>query len=176
MTDLTVPMGLTDTLVELVDIPSVTGHEGRICTYLAERLLPSWGMEAVERIGNSLLVGRRTGRPIIAVVGHIDTVPEQGQGAARVEDGRLFGLGASDMKAGVAVMVHLLEDEVLRAGPYDLVAVFYDGEEGPADRNGLGRVLELATWLSEAELGVVLEPTDLELQLGCLGFLNARVT
>lgn len=167
---------LTATLTELVDISSVTGSEGRLCTYLAERLLPTWGMDAVERIGNSLLVARRSEKPMIALVGHIDTVPEQGQGASRVEDGRLYGLGASDMKAGVAVLVHLLEDEEVAAGPYDVVGIFYDGEEGPSEANGLEPVLGQAAWLAETELAVVLEPTDLELQLGCLGLINARVT
>lgn len=167
---------LTATLVELVDIPSVTGSEGRICTYLQERLLPTWGRNGVERIGNSLLVGHRTGRPLVALLGHLDTVPSQGQGPARVADGRLFGLGASDMKAGLAVMAHLLEDEGVRLGPYDVIGVFYDKEEGPAAENALGAVLAAADWLAESVLAVVLEPTDLELQLGCLGFLNARVT
>ena len=74
---------LTKTLVGLVDTRSVVGDEGRLCTAIAERLLPTWGLEGVKRIGNSLVVGRRTGRPLLSLYGHIDTVPEQGQGDAR---------------------------------------------------------------------------------------------
>ncbi len=166
---------LTATLVDLVDTPSVVGSEGRLCTALAERLLPTWGMEGVNRIGNSLVVGRRTGRPLLTLYGHIDTVPSQGQGKARIDGDRLYGLGASDMKAGVAVIVHLLEDEAVRKGPYDVVGVLYDKEEGPAADNGLIEVLERVEWLASADFAVVLEPTDLELQLGCQGVLNARV-
>ena len=33
---------LVDTLVDLIDIPSVTGGEGRIATHIASRLLPVW--------------------------------------------------------------------------------------------------------------------------------------
>lgn len=169
-------MSLLDTLVWLVDTPSVLGNEGRLCTALAERLLPKYGQESVERVGNSLVVGKRSGRPLVLLVGHIDTVPNQGQGAARVEDGRLIGLGASDMKAGLAVMLHLLEDPEVLLGPYDVVGVFYDKEEGPADENGLEPVLDKLTWLAEAHFAIVLEPTDLQLQLGCLGAINATVS
>jgi succinyl-diaminopimelate desuccinylase len=166
---------LIDTLVELVDTPSVTGNEGRLCTVLAERLMRTHGQDGVRRVNNSLVVGRRTDRPMILLVGHIDTVPNQGQGAAEIIEDRLHGLGASDMKAGVAVMIHLLEDSDVLLGPYDVVGVFYDKEEGPSDENGLEPVLQRVEWLADAEFGIVPEPTDLELQLGCVGVINATV-
>ncbi len=165
---------LTDTLVELVDTPSVIGDEGRLCTALAERLMARMPREAVVRIGNSLVAGERTGKPLLTLYGHIDTVPEQGQGPAYVDGDRLYGLGSSDMKAGLTVMVHLLEDAAVTGGPYDVVGVFYDKEEGPAHENGLIQVLERVGWLADAEFAVVMEPTDLELQLGCQGVVNAR--
>ncbi len=166
---------LISTLVDLVDTPSEIGDEGRLCTSLAERLMSTWGIDGVERLGNSLIVGKRSQRPLILLVGHIDTVPAQGQGPAVIEEGRLVGLGASDMKSGLAVMVHLLEDPAVRLGPYDVVGLFYDKEEGPVDENGLEPVLQGAPWLSEADFAVVLEPTDLELQVGCVGTINATV-
>ena len=168
-------MTLLDTLTWLVDIPSVTGEEGPLCEALAERLAGTYPDRDMRRIGNSLVVGTRTDRPLILLVGHIDTVPAQGQGPARVEGDRLFGLGTSDMKSGVAVMVHLLEDRSVRDGPYDVVGVFYDAEEGPHARNGLEPVLQGLPWLAEAAFAVVTEPTDLELQLGCQGLVNATV-
>ena len=164
-----------ETLEWLVNIPSVTGNEGRIATAIAERLLPTWSLASVARIGNSLVVGEPLGRPMIVMYGHTDTVPEQGNGTARVEGDRLYGLGASDMKAGLAVMIHLLEDEAVRAGDFDVVGVFYDKEEGPAAENGLEEVLDRAEWLAAAKLAIVLEPTDLQLELGCNGVLNADV-
>ncbi len=166
---------LATTLAELVDTPSETGNEGRICTAVSARLLESRSQSEVRRAGNSLLVGARAGRPLLLLVGHLDTVPAQGQGPARVEGGRLYGLGASDMKAGLAVMIHLLEDPTVRVGPYDVVGVFYEREEGAADENGLEPLLQHADWLAEAEFAVVLEPSDLELQLGCTGVINAIV-
>lgn len=164
---------LIETLRWLVDTPSVTGDEGRLCTQIAARLLPTYREPEMERIGNSLVVGRRTGRPLVLVVGHIDTVPEQGQGPARIENGRMHGLGTTDMKSGVAVMIHLLEGWT--PGPFDLIGVFYDAEEGPSDQNGLEKVLRRVSWLGEAAFAVVLEPTDREIQMGCNGVLNADV-
>jgi len=167
---------LVDTLAWLVDIPSETGAEGRIATAIAERLLPNFG-QGVERIGNSLIVGHRGGRPLISLYGHTDTVPAQGQGQAVVVDDRLVGLGSSDMKAGLAVMIHLLEDEAVRsASHFDLVGVFYAAEEGPQSGNELETVFEQAAWLDESELGIIMEPTDLNLELGCQGVINAQVT
>jgi succinyl-diaminopimelate desuccinylase len=55
------------------------------------------------------------------------------------------------------------------------VGVFYDKEEGPADENGLAAVLDRADWLHEAEISIVMEPTDMVLELGCNGTMNADV-
>ena len=80
------------------------------------------------------------------------------------------------MKAGLAVMIHLLEDEGVQASSrFDLVCVFYAAEEGPQEANELRGVFEQATWLDDSELGIILEPTDLNLELGCQGVINARV-
>lgn len=164
-------MSLVDDLVWLIDIPSPTGSEEGLRDAVAGRL----GHLEPRIIGNSVVVGRRTGKPLISLYGHLDTVPEQGNLPARVGSDRVFGLGASDMKAGLAVMVALLEDESVRNGPFDVLGVFYDAEEGPAAGNGLERVLDEAPDLLESEFAVVMEPTDGELQLGCQGTINARV-
>jgi len=167
---------LEETLTWLVDIPSVTGDEGRICTAIATRLYPSLGRDAVVRFSDSLIVGRRTGRPLLLLAGHLDTVPSQGQDPAHVAGGRLHGLGAADMKGGLAVMIHLLEDPGIQAGPYDVFGIFYAGEEGPSSGNQLEEVLTRAAWVSQAEFAVVLEPSDGELQIGCNGIINATVS
>jgi len=166
-------MDVTDTLRWLVDIPSVTGDEAGICAALAGRLAPTGVRQ--RRVGNTLVVGEPDDRPMLLLVGHIDTVPNQGQGEAYVEDGRMFGLGTSDMKSGVAVMTHILEDRALRGSAYNLIGVYYDAEEGPAADNGLIPTIAEVGWLADAAFAIVLEPTDMQLQLGCLGSLNAIV-
>lgn len=166
---------LTDTLAELVSIHSVTGNEGRLATAVAERLLKVWTMQGVTRIGNALVVGQQTGRPMITLYGHLDTVPVQENGDPVVKGDRMYGLGTVDMKSGLAIMIHLLEDDAVRTGPYDVVGVFYDKEEGPMAENGLEDVLNAAPWLVDAEFAIVLEPTDLGVELGCNGAMNADV-
>jgi succinyl-diaminopimelate desuccinylase len=164
-------MDLVETLAWLVDIPSVTGDEDRICTEVAARLAG----RPIVRVSNSLVVGERTDKPLVLLVGHLDTVPAQGQGPARIEGGRMHGLGTTDMKGGVATMIHLIEDPDVAAGPFDVVGVFYEAEEGPSANNGLEPLLQQVGWLSDAEFAVVLEPCDGEIQVGCNGVVNAEV-
>src|SRR6185503_10692663 len=93
--------------------------------------------------------GPRRGRPLLVLAGHLDTVPASPGVKTRVEAGRLHGRGASDMKAGDAVMLSLLETLDADRLRFDLAAVFYDAEEGPAEGNGLARVLSEMSWLAE---------------------------
>lgn len=157
---------LTDSLMWLVDIPSTTGDEEQIRDQIGTRLesLPQ------ERQGRSLVVGE-PGPGKVILAGHLDTVPLQGQAGARLEGGRLHGLGATDMKGGLAVMIHLLED----LGTDRLVGVFYAGEEGPLSGNELTSLLEVVPGLATCDAAVVLEPTDRQLHLGCQGSVNATV-
>ncbi len=166
---------LVDTTSWLVHIPSVTGDEDAIATAVAERLASTYSADEITRIENSVVAGRRSGNPLVLLVGHLDTVPSQGAPPPYVEGDRLYGLGACDMKGGLAVMLHLLESPAVMSGPYDVVGVFYHAEEGPNEDNGLEPVLDQLGWLSDAELAIVLEPSDSEIQLGCNGMLNATV-
>lgn len=164
-------MSLLEVLIEIIDIPSVTGDEDRLCTWIEDRYAHR---EDVTRVGNSVVVGSlSSNRPFVAFYGHLDTVPVQGPPSASIEGDRLVGLGVSDMKAGVAVMLGLLDEPV--DGPFDVVCVFYDKEEGPAADNGLEAVLDACHWLIDADLSIVMEPTDLNLELGCNGVLNAEI-
>lgn len=163
---------LLQTTTWLVDIPSETGSENEICEAVAARLAELTQI----RVGESLVIGAPDDRPLVVLAGHLDTVPNQGQGPARVRDGRLWGLGSADMKGGLGVMIHILESPDLPAWPYNVVGVFYAAEEGPHQDNQLRRVMTEQPWLAEADCAVVLEPSDGELQYGCNGVVNATVT
>lgn len=182
------PAELAESLAEraeaLCATPSPIGEEAEICGELeawARALFP-----AVQRVKNSLVVwvdgageGTGEGRPLVALVGHVDTVPvhESDRGRRpRREGGRLIGPGASDMKSGVAVMMELAE-RLPRAERFcDLVLVLYAREEGPFLENELGDVLREVPALSTASLAVCPEPTDNHVQLGCLGSIHATFT
>jgi succinyl-diaminopimelate desuccinylase len=172
MADAAIESALAKDLLGLCAVRSEYGNERALADHVEERLrrtkLP------VERIGNSVVAGRPSGeRPAIALLGHLDTVPDAGNAwPPRREGDLVYGLGASDMKAGLAVMLALVDVP----SRYDLVLVFYDKEEGPDAANGLEPVLDRCPWPSRTALAFCLEPTDGELHLGCLGGLHARVT
>ena len=173
--------GLREALAErtrlLCEIKSPIGEEAEIARHVAEASAKAWP-GAVERIGNSVVLGKLTkGRPGIVFFGHLDTVPlQEGDFPARREGGRVFGRGASDMKGALAVMLTLgerLDRTRLRS---DLCLVFYDREEGPYETNGLGPVLAARPDLREAAVAFCLEPTDLAVQAGCCGSMHATFT
>lgn len=165
--------------LELCRIPSETGYETRIATWVEARCVAAAGAASVARIGNSVIcdplgAGSAGGVSTIALVGHLDTVRCAKDQAYEIRDGRVYGCGASDMKGGVAVMLTLLGKwrELRGARP---VWIFYDKEEGPSAENGLEPVLRSGA-LPPLDFAWILEPTDGALQPGCMGLLHATVT
>ena len=168
--------GLT---LELCSIPSETGNEEEIADGIESRCRSLAPDARTLRIGNSIVcippwneVG--ADGPVIALVGHLDTVKCAIDQPLEIRDERVYGCGSTDMKAGVAVMLALLARwRDLRAAR--VVWIFYDGEEGPAAGNGLEPVLASGE-LPALDLAFVLEPTDQTLQMGCMGLLHGVVT
>jgi succinyl-diaminopimelate desuccinylase len=164
-------MALAEETLTLVDIPSPSGREQAIYEYLAAAV----PLERAYDDGESLIFARRNGRPLVLLAGHMDTVPAQGNLPGRVEDGAVVGLGASDMKGGLAVMIELARWAAGRELAYDVAFLFFPREElGPAV-NPLPGIFGRTGLVDEARLVVCLEPTDNTLQLGCLGNLTARL-
>lgn len=159
----------------------VTGEEAPLADAVGARYRDRG--ETVARVGDSLVVGAPTGeRPLVLLVGHLDVVPPTSDDLdPRVEERAtgtvVVGRGSSDMKAGNVVAMACFDDaEVRERSPYDLALVLYAAEEGPAEENQLADVLEDVTWLRDAALAIIGEPTDGEVQVGCLGGLHALVT
>jgi succinyl-diaminopimelate desuccinylase len=169
------PEQVEQLLLDLLALPCVTGEEGPIADWLAARYEARG--EAVARVGHSLVVGDLDDdRPTVLLVGHHDVVPPtDADREARRDGDRIVGRGASDMKAGLAAGMAVLETPALRQGPRNLVLVSYAGEEGSHEANELADVLAALPSLADAALAVVLEPTDLTVQLGCLGALHAEL-
>lgn len=170
------PAEVEQLLLDLLAMPCVTGEEGPIAAWLEERY--GGRGDRVRRAANSIVVGEPADdRPTVLLVGHIDIVPPTPQDLSpRREEDRIVGRGASDMKGGLAVAMDAFEDPALRDGPYNLLLVAYAGEEGSHAGNELGPVLVAMPDLTTADLAVVLEPTNLTVQLGCMGALHAEVT
>jgi len=120
-----------------------------------------------------VLEGRAKG-PALMLCGHTDTVGVTGMADpfTPVErDGRLFGRGAQDMKAGVAAMIDAArvigERGSLAAGRL-IVAAVVDEEHSSIGADAL-----VKTWRADA--AVVTEPTDMAIAIGHKGFAWVHV-
>ncbi|MEU6067304.1 MULTISPECIES: succinyl-diaminopimelate desuccinylase [Streptomyces] len=174
MTSLDLTAGIVDLTRALVDLPSESGEEAAIADAV-EAALAALPHLTVERVGNSVVARTGLGRPRRAVIaGHLDTVPAAGNLPSRLADDRVHGLGACDMKGGVAVALRLaatVPDPAL-----DLTYVFYECEEVEGERNGLGRIAaERPGLLEQADLAILMEPSDAGVEAGCQGILSADI-
>jgi succinyl-diaminopimelate desuccinylase len=163
-------MALARRTLDLLNIPSESRNEAALYSYITSAV----GLDQAYSDGESVIFAKREGKPLVLLAGHTDTVPAQGNLPGRIEDGGVVGLGASDMKGGLAVMIELARWAAETELAYDLALLFFPREElGPAE-NPLPGVFERTVLVDEAQLVICLEPTDNTLQLGCLGNLNAR--
>ena len=160
---------------QLVDIPSVSFTEQALADDV-EQALAQLPHLTVERVRNCVIATTNLGRDSrVLLAGHLDTVPAAGNAAARVDDvaGLLHGLGACDMKGGVAVMLQVLA--TLSQPQRDVTAVFYDCEEVASEHNGLGLLSRERSDLLECDVAVLLEPSNAGIEAGCQGTLRAVV-
>ena len=165
------PVDLTATLV---DIPSESGAEGPLADAV-EASLRELAHLRVVRDGDAVVAFTDLGRARrVVLAGHLDTVPIIDNVPSRRDGGRLHGCGTSDMKSGIAVLLHLAA--TVPDPTSDVTFVCYDNEEVEAARNGLRRLAEHhADWLA-GDLAVLLEPTDGVIEAGCQGTLRVEVT
>ncbi|MGH2470467.1 MAG: M20/M25/M40 family metallo-hydrolase, partial [Chloroflexota bacterium] len=94
---------LAQRTLALINIPSVSRSEAAILTHLERATAPLSAFRSIAIPGHGLLLwpAARASRPLVLLVGHVDTVPEQGNLPGRDEGGWIHGLGASDMKGGL---------------------------------------------------------------------------
>ncbi len=119
----------------------------------------------------------------IVVAGHLDTVPVEDNlppvrthmtGENYPADEVIWGRGACDMKAGVAMQ--LATAAALTAPNRDVSWVFYDHEEVAASLNGLGRVSRNhPDWLT-GDFAILGEPSNASVEGGCNGTIRVDVT
>ncbi len=164
-----------DLCAALVDVPSVSGNEAALADALEHALRAQAPHLEVLRSGDAVLARTNLGRERrVVLAGHIDTVPIADNLPSHRDGHLLHGCGTSDMKAGDAVIAHLMV--TLAAPRHDLTLVLYDCEEVEAARNGLGRIeRENRDWL-DADLAILGEPTNGAVEAGCQGTLRAQVT
>ena len=168
--------GHTDLLARtaaLVDIASPSRAEGPLVDQLETELRAHSHLD-VTRVGDNLVARTTLGRlHRVVLAGHTDTVPAADNANARVEGGRLFGVGSADMKGGLAVMLELAA--TLTEPVVDLTFVFYAREEVASVESGLGELFEARPDLLVGDIAILGEPTDARIEAGCQGTLRMRL-
>lgn len=158
----------------LVAIPSESHAEGTLATHVEERLR-ALGRLDVERVGDNVVARTHLGRSLrLVLAGHLDTVPANDNATPRIEGDVLWGLGSTDMKGGLAVMLELAE--TVAEPVVDVTWVFYATEEAAAVHNGLRHLFEQRPDLVTGDAALLGEPTDAALEVGCQGTMRLRVT
>ncbi|CAN5573285.1 succinyl-diaminopimelate desuccinylase [soil metagenome] len=170
---------LLEDLLWVMERTSVIGAEKQLCEDMETRIssVADW---KIERVSNNLSIRRAEpdlSRDRVVFAGHLDTVPEPEDSIeVRVEGEHVYGRGASDMKAGDAVMLALLEEFDWGNSWAEPVFIFYEREEGPYPENGLEAVFAGSPWVLDADLALCLEPTASALEVGCVGTAQVEVT
>lgn len=153
-------------------VPDAPG-EAEIAAYIA-RWLESAGLEVhveepVPGRPNVIGIARGTGGgKTLLLNGHVDTVGVTGMAAPfspRIEDGRLFGRGAYDMKSGLAACMMAAAQAAKRHLRGDVIVTAVMDEEYA----GLGTLAVAERYRSDG--AIVAESTELELVVAHKGFI-----
>jgi succinyl-diaminopimelate desuccinylase len=169
-----VPGDLLAATAELVAIPSVSHDEAAIATVVEKALAPCSAL-TVERVGDNVVARTELGRPQrLVLAGHLDTVPPNANARPRLDGDTLWGVGSSDMKGGLAVMLDLATT-VTEPG-VDVTWCFYAREEiGRAD-SGLLQLWNERPELLDGDAAILGEPTGALVEAGCQGTLRVDIT
>jgi succinyl-diaminopimelate desuccinylase len=168
-------------LQELIQIESVSENEQKIIVFLQEKIASFQIPELVcERIGDNLVVEYRVDEEAetLGLLAHVDTVPLEAEKWKRkplggeIEEGRIYGRGATDVKNGAAMFLAMIENLRYKQPQKNLKFVFFSREE-KGTPNGLTEILETGR-LDDLDCAVVVEPTNRELVVGCCGVIAAE--
>lgn len=122
----------------------------------------------------AVIEGRAKG-PALMFCGHTDTVGVEGMDAPFepvVRDGRVYGRGAQDMKAGIASMLGAAFEIARRGGPKAgkiVIAAVVDEEYLSSGADALVKE-------TGADAAIVTEPTDLVVGVGHKGYAWVEIT
>jgi acetylornithine deacetylase len=195
------PERVRDLLVDLVNIPSATGSEIGVAQYLVERMRKS-GLDTdlpLVDAGRPNAVGHRRGRGDglnLLFTGHMDTSYSgaeehlAGEGfrpQAIVRDGWVFGLGANNMKSGLAsaliAIEAIVQSGIELAGDISFGAVVGEIEKTAIEEfqgveysgYGIG-TRHLVTHGVTADFAVLAEPTGMRVSIANMGCIWLRIT
>jgi acetylornithine deacetylase len=195
------PEAVRDTLVEMVDICSPTGREAALAEYIVARLQRSGIRSYLQEVSPGrpnaigVLSGTGNGNNLL-FTGHMDTssdgdeeyLPAEGfKPKAIVRDGWIWGLGANNMKSGLASAMVAME-ALAKAGVKLEGDVLYGGVVGETEKcqveefrseaqsgYGIGTRF-MVTHGVTADYGLLCEPTTLQVSTANMGVTWFRIT
>lgn len=171
---------------KLIEFPSVTPEEAGCLDYI-EKLLKAGGFtcERMKFAEVDNLYAKKGSGKNFCFAGHIDVVPPGDLAKWTndpfkpvIKDGKLYGRGASDMKAAVAAAIIAAKDF---KGQGSVSVLFTADEEGPGV-NGTLKVLEALDKRGEKiDACIVGEPTSVHklgdmAKIGRRGSMNCKIT
>jgi acetylornithine deacetylase/succinyl-diaminopimelate desuccinylase-like protein len=190
-----------DLLMALVDMPSATGNEIGVAHFLAERMRKA-GLDTdlpLVEAGRPNAVGHRRGRGDglnLLFTGHMDTSYSgeeehlAGEGfrpKAIYRDGWIWGLGANNMKSGLAAALIAIE-AIAKAGIELLGDVSFGGVVGEIEKTAIEEFQgpeysgygvgsrHLVTHGVTADFAVLAEPTGMRVSIANMGAIWLRIT
>lgn len=165
-------MELLDLARRLIQTPSLTSQEGAVAAVVLEAMRELGYHEThVDPWGNVVGIVRGTGTGSVLLDAHMDTVPWNAETwqrdplGAEVAQNRLWGRGASDMKAALAASIWAVGQLARDPGEIGTVYVSASVCEEPAEGPMLIRVCE--RWQPAAV--VIQEATQLQINVGQRG-------
>ena len=155
-------------------VPSPSKGEAALAG-LVEDALRACPWLDVARVGDNVVGRTALGHDQrLVLAGHLDTVPPVGNQAPKLDGDTVWGVGASDMKGGLAVMLDLAA--AVREPAVDVTWCFYAREEiGRAD-SGLLELWQERPDLLAGDAAILGEPTSALVEAGCQGTMRVRIT
>ena len=158
-------MNPIDLLKKLVSINSVFPNEKELAYFLADELKKAGFKVELHKFDSdryNVLASRgNKGKPVL-LCGHIDTVPAYGYDRIKRDplkleekDGKLYGLGAYDMKAGIAAILKAVQEV---KNDKSIKIMFESDEE--ADSRGCYFVTK-TNFLKDVEFAIATEISDI---------------
>lgn len=163
------PSYAIELLQKALEIYTPSRSEAALANFLKEKCTNELGFEqvSIDSVGN-VIATKGTGEPRILLCGHMDTVP--GQVPVRIEDGHLYGRGASDAKAPLIAMLLAASEFPKQSGTVIFAGVV--DEEGNA--TGVKHLVKSKMAIDYAMFG---EPSGIEnITIAYKGRLAIRLT
>jgi len=165
---------LVKTTQELIRIPSITGNEGTLAQYIINDL-ENYGFSTKQDEVGNVIVEFGTGKKSLILNAHMDTVPPEGYTtdpySGIVKGGKIYGLGASDCKTGLASILEIAKTIPQPSGK--LILTFNVAEEGALRGEKYQKGCMYIAKRYKADACIVLEPTmygdTVKISAGCRG-------